>query len=181
MRNHERILAAARDAIEMSGASVRLDDVARRAGVGMATIYRRFAGRQELVQAVFEQFFTVEIEPIVQAARADPDPWRGLVSGLEGTVASIIDNRVLLEAVWDAGVAMTDVAGRFLEPLSGVLQRAQAAGTVRPDLRPEDLPGLVTMVVAPVTTGQAAHQWRRFLHVMLDGVRMGGPLESLPD
>lgn len=170
-RNHERILEAARAAIEESGASVTLDEVARRAEVGLATIYRRFSGRQDLVQAVFEQFFTREIEPLVRAARAEPDPWRGLARCLELTVATVVDNRVLLEAAWAAGVVTTDVSARFLAPLGDVLRHAQAAGAVRPDLRSEDLPGLVAMVVATVTTGQAADGWRRFLRVVLDGIR----------
>ena len=180
VRNHERILAATRAAIEEHGAAVRLEDVAQRAGVGLATVYRRFAGRKDVVQAVFEQFFTVEIEPLVRAARADPDPWHGLVRCVEVTVATVVDNRVLLEAAWNAGIVTTDVSARFLAPLGDVLMRAQSAGAVRSDLRAEDLPALVTMVVATVTTGQAPDGWRRFLGVVLDGIRAGGPPAPLP-
>lgn len=185
-RNHRRILAAARAALEEAGAGVPLEDVARRAEVSVATVYRRFTGRQDLVRAVFEQYFTDEIEPLVHAAAAEPDPWVGLCRGLEQTVATVVENTALLQATRDAGVGPADVAGRFLEPLGEVLRRAQRAGRVRSDLRPEDLGALVVMAVAATASGAAAEAtdlrdgWRRYLALMLDGSRAAPELPALP-
>ncbi len=187
LRNHRLIVAAAREAIEESGASVPLEDVAKRAGVGMATIYRRFAGRDDLMRAVFEQFFTDEIEPLVTAALTEPDPWRGLVRALETAVAAVVEHEVLLQAARDAGVITVDVAAGFLEPVGELLRRAQRDGMVRADLDPADLPVLVTMAmttVSKVSADTPGHQeggaWRRYLAIVLDGIRAGAATGELP-
>ena len=187
-RNHHRIVAAARAAIEEFGAAAQMDDIARRAGVAMATIYRRFAGRDDLVCAVFDQFFAAEVEPIVAGATTEPDAWHGLVQALQDTVATLVANEALLLAARDAGALTPDVVARYLRPLGPVLRRAQEDGAVRPDLTPADLPVLVSMVVTTVSAASNPFPlpgprtgWRRYLAVLLDGLRAGAGAAALPD
>lgn len=184
-RNHLRILAAARAELAEHGPVIRLEDVARRAEVGSATLYRRFAGRQELVHAVFDQYFTEEIEPLLHEAAADPDAWRGLTRGLSGSLATVVENESLLLAVRESGVDMADVVPRFLGPMGEVLRRAQRDGAVRADLVERDLTAFVVMVLAAAGSGAAKRAtgepegWRRYLALLLDGSRAGA-VEDLP-
>jgi AcrR family transcriptional regulator len=180
-RNQHRILDAARSAIEESAAGFAVDDVARRAEVGIATIYRRFAGRKGLVRAVLEQYFVDEIEPLVTASLTEPDPWTGLVRGLEATLVTVVANTQLLAAAQDAGVITADLTARYLEPLGTLLRRAQDSGAARPDLLVDDLPALVTMAVSTVRlTPDRSGAWRRYLALLLDGSRAASSSGGLP-
>jgi AcrR family transcriptional regulator len=180
-RNQHRILEAARSAIEDAAAGFAVEDVARRAEVGVATIYRRFAGRRGLVRAVLEQYFVDEVEPLVTASLAEPDPWRGLVRGLEATLVTVVANTQLLAAAQDAGVITADLTARYLEPLGELLRRAQEAGSARGDLVVGDLPALVTMAVATVRLmPNSPEAWRRYLALLLDGSRATPSNGDLP-
>src|SRR6516165_7497408 len=93
-RNRQRILRAAADVFTERGLQATLDDVAHRAGVGVGTVYRRFPDKEALVEALFAE----RLEALVgfaEQALADPDPWGGLVSFLERTVAVIAGDRGL--------------------------------------------------------------------------------------
>ncbi len=179
-RNHRRILAAARAELAERGPAIRLEDVARRAEVGLATLYRRFAGRRELVAAVFDQYFTEEVEPLLAEAAAEPDAWLGLRRGLEESLETVVRNGALLNAVHETGVTMSDVLPRFLATMGEVLRRAQRDGRVRAELGERDLTAVVVMVLATATTGVAERAtgescgWRRYLALLLDGSRPGG-------
>jgi len=170
-RNQQRILLAAREALVEAGGGITLEDVARRADVGVATIYRRFAGRRDLVRAVLDQYLTEEIEPLLRAAGADDDPWHGLCRALEHTVATVVANEAMLRAVRENGLTAGEVEPRFFAPLAPVLRRAQQSGRARPDLTPEDLPVVVLMAVAAAQrTGPGmpvAADWGRYLHLAL--------------
>ena len=93
-RNYERIVVAAGQAFEEAGSAVTLEEVARRAGVGVATVYRRFRNREQLVRAVFQHIVTTEIEPAM-AVETD-DPWHDLVTSLEATVEVLAGRKVVL-------------------------------------------------------------------------------------
>nr|WP_239028487.1 TetR/AcrR family transcriptional regulator [Pseudonocardia acidicola] len=185
-RNHERLVRAARAVFQESGtAAAPLEEVARRAGVGVATLYRRFAGRDELVAAVFEQYFAEEIEPLAERAARAADPWAGLVEMLDAAVATVAAHRAILGAAKDAGAITAGTVGRFLGPLADVLDRAQATGVVRADLELRDLSAVVLMVVStlgppgladpcaagPGSPAELAARRRRYLGLVLDGLR----------
>ena len=80
-RNHDRIIGAAHEAFAELGLEVSMEEIARRAKVGPATLYRRFSSKQELLRAIFETRLA-ELEPEIAAALAAPDPWEGLLTGL---------------------------------------------------------------------------------------------------
>jgi AcrR family transcriptional regulator len=167
-RNHAAILAAARTALEADGTEVALEEVARRAGVAPSTLYRRFAGRDELVAAVLEDYVAESVEPLLARAEAADDPWTALTGVLEGLVDGVTRHRGLLAAAKATGAFTPELAARTLAPLGELLRRGQAAGVVRADLEPADLPVVVHMVV--VTAEHDSRRWPRYLGLLLDGM-----------
>ena len=154
------------------GAEFTLDDVARRAGISPATLYRHFTGRRALVAALFEHHVERSVQPHLEAALAEPDPWHGLHHALEATLATVVEHRALLQAGHDVGLVTPEMGIRFTEILGGVLRQAQATGRVRADVTAADLPVIVGMV-------SAAHRqrddWRRYLWLLLDGLTTATP------
>jgi AcrR family transcriptional regulator len=178
-RNQERIVAAAAAAFAERGGDVTLDEVARRAGVGVATVYRRFRNRDQLVRAVVAHVLAAEIEPV--AAVETDDPWRDLAATLEASVAAVAAHRDVVALAHAAGGIDVDVVDRYLHRLDRLLTRARAAGLVRPELEPRDVAVAVVMVLATirrdvggdraVKTDAASGDWRRYLALLLDGMR----------
>ena len=148
VRNQERIVVAAAGAFAELGADVTLEEVARRAGVGVATVYRRFRNRDQLVRAVVAHVLTAEIEPVAEIET--DDPWRDLAATLEASVAAVAAHREVVALAHAAGAIDVDVVDRYLHRLDRVLTRARAAGLVRPELEPRDLAVAVMMVLATV-------------------------------
>jgi AcrR family transcriptional regulator len=176
-RNQERIVMAAAAAFAQLGADVTLEEVARRAGVGVATVYRRFRNRDQLVRAVVARMLSVEIEPV--AADETDDPWRDLAATLEASVAALAAHREVVALARAVGAIDVDVVDRYLHRLDRLLTRARTAGLVRPELEPRDLAVAVVMVLATVRRGSGADRgdgagdgdWRRYLALVLDGMR----------
>jgi AcrR family transcriptional regulator len=150
-RNRLRILAAASEAFAEGGLAVTMDEIARRAGVGVGTVYRRFPDKELLIEALFEQRF----EGFVSLQAAD----RGL-------------KEVLLTP--DRGQERVARARARLAPVvDDLLERAKADGVLRPDIVGPDL-GLIQFMlgaVADVTREVEPELWRRFLGIALDGLR----------
>jgi len=174
-RNRARIVAAARRVVSRDGVEVRMDTIAREAGVGVGTIYRRFPTKEELVASVLEEFAEATFEGICAAARA-PAPWTAFEGSLYALAENLADNRGLLDALEPElrrSRPVLELRGRLLNTLEPVLEAAQDAGVVRPDLALTDvlaLTSLVTRLPAPVRELDP-HAWRRFLAVMVDGLR----------
>jgi AcrR family transcriptional regulator len=168
-RNQERIVAAAAQAYAELGADVTLDEVARRAGVGVATVYRRFRNRDQLIRAVVTHVLAAEIEPV--AAVETDDPWRDLAATVEATVAAVAAHHEVVALAHQAGVIDVDTVDRYLHRLDRLLTRARAAGLVRPELEPRDVTVAVVMVLATVRPGENGGGWRRYLALLLDGMR----------
>src|SRR5919198_5969688 len=91
-RNRERIVEAARRSFAEHGLDVGVDEIARRAGVGMGTLYRRFPTKASLVHAIFEDRLDA-LQPTIERALAAEDPWEGLVDLLLATVAQQAEDR----------------------------------------------------------------------------------------
>lgn len=171
-RNSERIVSAAIAAFREGGRPVSLEDVAQRAEVGVATVYRLFGGRDGLVRAAFDTYFVEEVEPPALAARAAEDPRRGLIDALTAAITTLSAHRHLLSAAREAGAVSIDTAERFLDPLRDVLAAAQRAGTVRADLVGRDLAAIVVMALATVhPSDPAGADQARYLALLLSGLR----------
>jgi len=170
-RNYDKVIAAAREAFAERGASTSLEEIARRAEVGIGTLYRNFPNRQALLEAVY----VGELEDLCQAAGAleDLEPWDALVSWLHRFVGYMATKQALAQELLDyvdreaplfrSCRAMMYQAG---EPL---LERAQAAGAVRPDT---DLSEIIQMVggIAKIQGAESA-QIEHILDIALDGLR----------
>jgi AcrR family transcriptional regulator len=183
-RNHDRIIVAAREAFAEQGLEVPMEEIARRSGVGPATLYRRFASKQELLRAVLEAGLA-ELEVPLAAAQEADDPWAGLLAGMATLLAAQAANRALVQALEQAGelaVFKRELAERVFEPLRSLLVRAQAAGVVRQDLDPSELPVLLRMLATTSTPGPTpgpAPCWQRYLALLCDALRTPAP-SALP-
>ncbi|UXY27097.1 TetR/AcrR family transcriptional regulator [Streptomyces sp. HUAS TT20] len=181
-RNRETLIAAAREIYAERGVDAPLDDIARRAEVGNATLYRHFAGRAELIEAVFHDALT-PILALARQTRERADAWSGLTAYLDHVFALLAADRGAgdLMTTGIQGVptldALREENHRTLETL---LRRGQAQGTIRADLTVEDLLFLLAALgrAAPAAPGS----WRRHLALLLDGLRPAGahPLPAPP-
>src|SRR5215213_3588409 len=171
LRNYEKLLAAAREAFTESDRSASLEDIARRAGVGIGTLYRHFPTRSDLVEAVYVD----EVEALSHRAGelTDLEPWEALTAWLQGFVGYLATKQALADELFaiadrDATVfvgcrAMLHAAG---EPL---LRRAQEAGIVRPDVTIDEVVRMVGGIAKIPADDPADVQ--RLLAVALDGLR----------
>jgi AcrR family transcriptional regulator len=152
-----------------------MDEIARRAGVGVGTVYRRFPDKELLIEALFEQRID-DLVALAEAARDEPDAWDGLVRFFESFVALEAADRGLKEVVLTPNRGQQRVArarARLTPVVNDVLERAKADGVLRPDVVGPDL-GLVQFMlgaVADVTRDVDPELWRRFLGIALDGLR----------
>ncbi|HZC29754.1 MAG TPA: helix-turn-helix domain-containing protein [Gaiellaceae bacterium] len=174
-RNHERLVEAAREVFGERGVEAPLEAIARRAGVGIATLYRHFPTREALVEAIFERRIG-ELVAVADAALAEPDGWAAFTGLLERTLELQAGDRVLKEVF----LRHPPPAGRIASVREGlrrrfeqILTRAQAQGALRADFTFADL-ALVLWSLRPVmdaTATVAPDAWRRHLHLLLDGLR----------
>ncbi|MFI6540987.1 TetR/AcrR family transcriptional regulator [Nonomuraea sp. NPDC050547] len=184
-RNVERIIAAAREVFAEQGAEAQLDDIARRAGVGQATLYRHFASKEDLILTIVRRRFDEDVEPAMHRALADPDPWAGIVLLLE-TVLEVAAGERATFAAARGPAAFLGLASQYFDSLTVLLGRAQEAGLVRADLSGEDVPRLFTMLIAVQRLGsdpgdlligarslgsEPNEGWRRYLVLLLDALR----------
>jgi AcrR family transcriptional regulator len=174
-RNRDLILAAARAAFAAEGLGVPVEDIARRAGVGMGTLYRRFASKEDLIDAVLVDAFEQYAEA-AEAALAAEDAWDGFRGFLERALSLHAENRGLkdLIATREHGRARTTAMRARVRPaLTHLIERAQEQGALRADFTLEDIPLLLWSGgrVIEATSTVAPELWRRNLGLMLDGLR----------
>ncbi|WP_202868996.1 TetR/AcrR family transcriptional regulator [Kribbella antibiotica] len=174
--NRQRLLTAAHEVFRERGLSATLEDVAHHAGVGIGTAYRRFANRDALIDALFEDMMS-RVEEIGTEAAKDPDAWRGLSTSLELVCELQTFDRGLRDIMLGTGRGRRRqklVAERIKPAVDAMIQRAKDQGILRTDIEGWDLP-MIQLMVAAITdhTGQP-DLWRRYLHLILDGMRVGG-------
>jgi AcrR family transcriptional regulator len=170
-RNYEKVLAAAREAFAEGGESTALEEIARRAGVGIGTLYRHFPSRQALLEALYLD----EVEEVCRsAAQLDgADPWEALNGWFERFIAYLATKRALAHELLnyldkDASLFQASRASLFAagEPL---LERAQQAGVVRQDVT---IAEVIQMVIGIAKIPAAdPSQTERILRIALDGLR----------
>jgi AcrR family transcriptional regulator len=165
--NRDRILAAAAQAFAADGLGVSLIEIARRAGVGNATLHRNFT-KEGLVEELFRDWHARR-QAVAQRALADPDPWHGLRSFLEAVLTDGTRNR----AIGALFAICPEWREQFRTSMTGLLARAQEAGSARADLTVADLILALLGVARTMTiTGQSSpDQWRRQLAIVLDGMK----------
>jgi AcrR family transcriptional regulator len=174
-RNRQRILDAARVVFAERGLSGSHDDIAREAGVGVGTVYRRFPHKEQLIDALFDERIE-EIADVARAAAHHPDPWEALVGFLTRTQELQSQDRGLKEIVLGGarGTERAVAARSLIAPLAAqVLQRAKDAGVVRADIELTDIPliQLAIGTIAESSRDDAPDVWRRMMTIVVDGLR----------
>src|SRR4051812_30301517 len=138
--NRERLLAAAAELFAERGLDVTLNDIAHHAGVGVGTAYRRFANKEAVIDALFEDRLQAVAE-VANDALDEPDPWQGLVMFLERALGMQFGDRGLNQIMNNPGLGdarVTEVRDRIAPVIVELVARAKRAGVVRPDLDQTD-------------------------------------------
>lgn len=175
-RNSDRILRATREVFADLGPDAPLEEVARRAGVGIRTLYRHFPSKDDLLQAVINLNVAEELTAFIERAAADDNPLRGLTSLFEATLDLVERDRHMVTAVNNSSVVTCESATSLRAALASLTGRAQDAGLVRADVTPDDIYRLLTMLSS---VAYADDGWRRYLVLVLDALSPNGTT-SLP-
>ena len=179
-RNAERILRAAREVYGDLGPDAPVEAIARRAGVGERTLYRRFPTKVDLIRAALDQSIAEDLTPAIEEARVAGDPLRGLAQLIEAAISLGAREHNLLTAARRAGFLTPDISTALYEALDELAERAQEAGLIRADLVAEDLPRLIAMLHSVLFTMESGSDgWRRYVALMLDGITVNDR-EPLP-
>ncbi|WP_432927807.1 TetR/AcrR family transcriptional regulator [Microbispora sp. CA-135349] len=170
-RNSGRIVRAAREVWTEQGPDAPLEDIARRAGVGIATLYRHFPDKAGLVRAALDQSFAEDIAPAIEQALGDDDPRRGLAGVLEAAMSTVAREHNTLAAARNSGAITAEAGGPFVESLTLLARRGQQAGLIRADLVPDDLLRIMVMLMGVLwTMDPGSDGWRRYLELILDAL-----------
>jgi AcrR family transcriptional regulator len=181
-RNREKVLAAARDAFGEHGRDAQIDDVARRAAVGVGTVYRHFPTKEALLVALLEETFA-SIAERARATLGQGSAWEAFTAILWDAGESLAGDRALTEAM---------AADLTAEPCPGelelasiateLMERAKASGDLRPDAMVEDIPMLMCGVGSATSRPHPCDTaWRRHLAILIDGLRARPDATPLPD
>src|ERR1700739_1735909 len=179
-RNVERILRAAREVYSELGPDAPVEAVARHAGVGERTLYRRFPTKADLVRAALDQSIAEDLTPAIEDARHADNPLRGLTQLIEAAIALGAREHNLLTAAHRAGSLTADISDSLNQALYELVRRGQRAGLVRPDLVADDLPRLIAMLYGVLPTMDSdSDGWRRYVALVLDAISIN-EREPLP-
>jgi AcrR family transcriptional regulator len=182
-RNRERVLAAARAVFAEQGHEAQMDDVARRAMVGVGTVYRHFPTKEALIDALaldaFERLLVVAEEQVAREA----DPWDALATTLWAGAEILAGDRAVSEVMAEMqGPIKLDAALQqgMGKAMTTLIERAQAAGTLRPDIVLDD----IVMVMCGIGTATrkphvCPEAWRRHVAIVLDGLRASAAVTDL--
>nr|WP_269327215.1 TetR/AcrR family transcriptional regulator [Kineosporia mesophila] len=176
--NRDKILEVAREVFATEGLDVSMREVARRAQVGPATLYRRFPTKEALVTQAFEEQMGA-CRDVVEEAVADPDPWRGFCTVIEKVFELHARDRGFTAAFMSAYPKALDFSknrGEVLALIAGLAARARESGDLRPDFVVEDLV-MVIMANGGIRAGSPAASVaasRRFAALAVEAFRAGG-------
>jgi AcrR family transcriptional regulator len=174
-RNRQRILAAAMEIFNERGLEVTLDDVARYAGVGVGTVYRRFPSKEDLIEALFVNRIE-SVAALAEEAGEAADPWSGLVwfmTKMTELLAGDVGLRQMLMFASYGRDGVSYARQRNLPLVARLVERAKESGQLRLDLQPTDVPFIIFMLTDSTQFAREASPeiWRRYLSLVLDGLR----------
>ncbi len=175
-RNRQAIVKAARVVFARDGRQAQMDDIARRAKVGVGTVYRHFPTKEALLGALAEDRFE-QLAGLAQDALAVEDPWAAFEGFMRQAAALQASDRALSQILAEQPDLMRNAAcerGGLLSAVEQLVARAHAAGVLRADATARDVP----MVMCALSRLDAS--WERMLGLVLDGLRAHG-CARLPD
>lgn len=182
--NRRKIIESARIVFSERGFGASLDDIAHHAGLGVGTVYRRFPSKEHLVEAMFVERMD-EVRAMAEQALSAPDPWEGLVDFLMRTAELHSVDRGLREVMLSNNFGQERVAAakdRVIPVAIELVRRAKESGQLRADFEATDLAIFQMMIgaVAEYTQDVRPELWRRYLGLLLDGMRAdAGPKRPL--
>lgn len=173
--NRQRIIVAAREVFSARGFEATLDDIAHHAKLGVGTVYRRFPSKEHLVEAMFVERLD-ELTELCEKALTEPDAWSGFAQFIEKTAELHSADRGLREVMLGTSFGHNQVQHareRLIPVCTQLINRAQESGQLRADFAPTDLAALHVMIGSVSDYGHCADPelWRRYVGIMLDGLR----------
>src|SRR4051812_37556930 len=173
--NRERLLAAARELFATRGLEVTLNEIAHHAGVGVGTAYRRFANKEEVIDALFEEGLR-DVADVANEALASPDPWAGLARFPQRSLHMQFGGRGLNQIMNNTALGrdrVSDARDRIAPLIQRLVDRAKANGVVRPDLEQSDLIFVQLGLSAIMESSREVEPelYTRYLTMFLDGIR----------
>jgi len=171
-RNRAALLSAAREIFGEQGLDASLDEIARRAGVGNATLYRRFPSRRDLISEVFASKMTEYVE-LAGRALAEPDPWTAFVDYLTRVSEMQAADRGLSELLVTSGFdddRLAELRAAVQQGATEVIGRAQESGALRADFTRRDIRLLMMANAGVAARSSDPDTWRRHLTLFLEGV-----------
>jgi AcrR family transcriptional regulator len=171
-RNLGRVLDAAAEVLAEQGLGASVDEIARRAGVGHGTVFRRFPTKEALVAAVVVKR-TTEFCESSERLLDHPNPGEAFEAFVWQLAEVFARDRCIFEGLprCPESPEVLEMKGRFIELTARLVGRAQEAGAVRADLAPEDVPMLVGSTILGSAALPGADPWRRYVAIVLDGMR----------
>ena len=174
-RNRERILTAAKVAFGEAGVHAQMEDVARRAGVGVGTLYRHFPTKEALVGELVGEKFRLLLEGAQEALEVE-DPWEAFAGTLRRNAELMAADAVVQDALMRSEIDWAYAEGPHGELQSTfalTVERARDAGVIRPDFTIDDVPMIMCGLCSTMADGgpSGSYDWRRHLELMLDGIR----------
>lgn len=169
-QNHGRIMAAAKARFASDGPSAAMDAIARDAGVAVGTLYHHFGSKEGLLNLVIQEHFQV-VTDFLASLQDSADPWWAVEQVVRGMAKRQINDRAFKTMIHQHSnlIETTSQAKRGIDPaIQALIDRAQAAGLVRPDLRAGDLSALLAGL--PIGDDQA-EQRERYLLIVLQGIK----------
>ena len=172
-RNHGRVIRAARACMAREGLDAQMEDIARRAGVGVGTVYRHFRNKDELVEALAQDRFE-RLEEAAHEALGQDDPWGSFESFMRAAARIQTEDRALSEVLTSRPETMSRAAEKvgILDLVGQILGRAQAAGVVRKDAHPRDVPTIMCALAGTFRNPMSDPE--RYIGIVLDGLRTPG-------
>jgi AcrR family transcriptional regulator len=176
-RNRDSLLAAATQVFGERGLDAPLEEIARRAGVSIGTLYNHFPTREQFFDAIFPARLAA-LDQIAAAALADTDPWNGFAGFVEGLFALQAEDRGLNDALAQRFPLTPDVVEachRGFQHVERLIERAKGSGQLRADFEAPDLAVLIWAMSQVIRESMdvAPQAWRRCLAFFLDGLRAG--------
>ena len=183
-RNRQRVIDAARELFALRGLEATLNDIAHHAGVGVGTVYRRFATKEELLDAVFEDGID-QVVGIAEAAAQQEKSWDAIVWFVEHVCELTATDRGLRQMVYSSaygGHGVECARLRLSPPISKLVERARDDGYLRRDAESSDMP--ILSMLAGTVSEWAGHVepelWRRYVALLLEGLRNRDGQQPLP-